>query len=600
MGKRSRCQDPPPDGDVRPKWLYSIRYGEIMSANNGACQTAFVHIAGLPNLELFTTTADHYGPAEILFGEFRERWPEPQDIFGATKWCVFKRIAPTRALVEAAFHWQNYDDHGYIDALRHLQDLQHEGKISLIGLCNFDSLRMEEICEELGPGGIVSNQVQVRAASCGKSPVAESLTRVWKFSLVDIRPLYAMADVCKKHNVKLLTYGTVCGGFLSDTWLGRDEPDLYSGVLTPSQRKYLDMIVRAWGSWSLFQSLLLVLRSIADKYEGMSIANIATRWVLDHPFVGAVIIGARMGVSEHTDDNRKVYGFRLSAEDRAAIDGVLTKSNGARLSLRDFGAPTVTVEYTFSIHLYTYPPATWGPRHRPQNSEYSERTRVLSDTRELRRRFAELLCVAPDALKNVLSRLRTREIAWSAWLRAATRVRAAVKHSNDIDALVARRETRLLRHPLRSLLLYSLLFFSSSFVEMEFLNISPTSEQSPPLPPSETHEPDPTNASGSGSEATEPTPAPVTINMDHPGDATISAAFQPSLRIDDILPDLTLISSNNVYFYVHRHRVTGASTNGFNGLLFDWGAHRHGFLPSINLPESGDVLNVVLHPPSTR
>ncbi|KAI9066566.1 hypothetical protein FKP32DRAFT_354827 [Trametes sanguinea] len=83
--------------------------------------------------------------------------------------------------------------------------------------------------------------------------------------------------------------------------------------------------------------------------------------------------------------------------------------------------------------------------------------------------------------------------------------------------------------------------------------------------------------------------------MDHPGDATISAAFQPSLRIDDILPDLTLISSNNVYFYVHRHRITGASTNGFNGLLFDWGAHRHGFLPSLNLPETGDVLNVVMH-----
>ena len=53
------------------------------------------------------------------------------------------------------------------------------------------------------------------------------------------------------------------------------------------------MIVKAWGSWSLFQMLLSVLRSIADKYEGMSIANIATRWVLDHSFVGAVIIGMR-------------------------------------------------------------------------------------------------------------------------------------------------------------------------------------------------------------------------------------------------------------------------------------------------------------------
>lgn len=51
------------------------------------------------------------------------------------------------------------------------------------------------------------------------------------------------------------------------------------------------MIVKAWGDWTLFQALLVVLRSIADKYEGMNIANIATRWVLDHPFVGAVIVG---------------------------------------------------------------------------------------------------------------------------------------------------------------------------------------------------------------------------------------------------------------------------------------------------------------------
>ncbi|RDX50104.1 aldo/keto reductase [Lentinus brumalis] len=281
--------------------------------------------------------ADHYGSAEILFGEFRQNWPHPEEIFGATKWCVFRTVEPTRAQVEAAvnerrermkservdllqFHWQDYDHPGYLTAMHHLRDLQREGKISLLGLCNFDTIHMDEICTELGPGSIVSNQVQ--------------------FSLIDMRPLSMMAEVCHKHNVKLLTYGTLCGGFLSDSWLGKEEPDLYSGSLTPSQRKYLDMIVKAWGSWSLFQSLLSLLRSIADKYEGTSIANIATRWVLDHSFVGAVIIGVRMGVSEHTDENRKVYGFRLSADDRAAIQGVLLQSNGPELirTIGDCGA----------------------------------------------------------------------------------------------------------------------------------------------------------------------------------------------------------------------------------------------------------------------
>ena len=37
-----------------------------------------------------------------------------------------------------------------------------EGVISAIGLCNFDTIRTDEICTQLGPGAIVSNQVQVR------------------------------------------------------------------------------------------------------------------------------------------------------------------------------------------------------------------------------------------------------------------------------------------------------------------------------------------------------------------------------------------------------------------------------------------------------
>ncbi|KAI0645460.1 hypothetical protein C8Q79DRAFT_1104060 [Trametes meyenii] len=95
-------------------------------------------------------------------------------------------------------------------------------------------------------------------------------------------------------------------------------------------------------------------------------------------------------------------------------------------------------------------------------------------------------------------------------------------------------------------------------------------------------------------------PEPVAIAMDdleHPGDATISAAFQPSLRIDDRLPDLIIVSANNVYFYVHRHRIANASANDFGGLLlFSPGAQARGFnLPTLRLPESGDTLNVVLH-----
>ncbi|KAG1895760.1 Aldo keto reductase [Suillus fuscotomentosus] len=276
----------------------------------------------------FDLTADHYGSAEILYGQFKESLPSPAEVVGATKWCVFRQTELSRSVVENAvrermtrmrtttvdllqFHWQDYSDKGYLTALQILQDLQNEGLISAVGLCNFDAIRTDEICTQLGPGFIVSNQVQ--------------------FSLIDTRPLHGMADVCERHNVKLLTYGTLCGGFLADQWLNQPEPDLYSGVLTPSQRKYLDMILKAWGNWALFQSLLAVLRDIGDRYGGLSIANIATRWVLDHSFVGAVIIGARLGVSEHTDDNDRVFGFSLTDEDNRAIEAVQARSNGRRM-----------------------------------------------------------------------------------------------------------------------------------------------------------------------------------------------------------------------------------------------------------------------------
>jgi len=193
-------------------------------------------------------------------------------------------------------------------------------RVDELGLVNFDSRRVDEICEIFGPGALVTNQVQ--------------------FSLIDTRPLHGMAVVCAKHQIKLLTYGTLCGGFLSDKWLNQPQPDPYVDLLTPSQRKYLDVILGAWGGWKLFQSLLLVLRTIGDRHNGLSISNVATRWVLDHDFVAAVIVGARLGVAEHKDDNVHAFGFRLSQEDKAAIADVLAQSNGHNLihTMGDCGA----------------------------------------------------------------------------------------------------------------------------------------------------------------------------------------------------------------------------------------------------------------------
>jgi len=84
-------------------------------------------------------------------------------------------------------------------------------------------------------------------------------------------------------------------------------------------------VIRAWGDWTLFQELLRTLKTIAIKHA-VDISNVATRWVLDFPYVGAVIVGARMGISEHTTENLASFGWSLDQEDQAAIDIVLGKS----------------------------------------------------------------------------------------------------------------------------------------------------------------------------------------------------------------------------------------------------------------------------------
>ncbi|KAJ7479533.1 NADP-dependent oxidoreductase domain-containing protein [Mycena latifolia] len=292
----------------------------------------------------YSAFADHYGSAELIFvhivydfsaifathprlqGQFRTSLGDPHTVIGATKWCVFKPLVVSRENVEAAvrqrmvrmrtervdllqFHWQDYDNPDYLKAIDLLSQLKTEGLIAAIGLCNFDAARTAEICTQF-PGLIVSNQVQ--------------------FSLIDTRPLHGMADVCTKHGVKLLTYGTLCGGFLADKWIGEPEPDPYSGELNPSQRKYLDMIVKAWGTWALFQDVLRALRAIGDSHGGLSVSNVATRWVLDHPS------GARLGCAEHPDDNAKVFGITLTHEDRHAIDDVLGRSNGCAAHQHDW------------------------------------------------------------------------------------------------------------------------------------------------------------------------------------------------------------------------------------------------------------------------
>ena len=96
------------------------------------------------------------------------------------------------------------------------------------------------------------------------------------------------------------------------------------------------MIVR-WGGWQLFQELLLVLSQISQKHQ-CSIANVATSYILQKPTVAGVIIGARLGVSEHREDNGQVFQIHLDSQDISEIKSVTDKSNDLFTVIGDCGS----------------------------------------------------------------------------------------------------------------------------------------------------------------------------------------------------------------------------------------------------------------------
>ncbi|GAB4813776.1 hypothetical protein N2152v2_000822 [Parachlorella kessleri] len=263
-------------------------------------------------------TADHYGPSEAVIGQYLYARPDHRGrVQVLTKFCCFgdmQRQAANLDFVEQCidrsrqrlrmdkldllqFYWADYAIEGYVGAALHLAELQAQGKIRHIGVTNFDVPRLQEMLD--AGVKIVSNQVQ--------------------YSLLDRRPGVAMVDFCKERGIQLLTYGTVAGGFLSERYLGMDAREVV--VNTYSKSKYGSVIGQA-GGWGWLQELLQALSHIATKH-GVSIADVATKWVLDQPTVAGVVVGARNAL--HVPDHQRMCSLVLDYGDLDSIQEVLEK-----------------------------------------------------------------------------------------------------------------------------------------------------------------------------------------------------------------------------------------------------------------------------------
>lgn len=309
-------------------WQVAGGHGYVTPQNAIPAMMSY-HNAGLTTWDM----ADIYGPAEEFFGKFRHNLEQSggdlSGLVGLTKF-VPNPGPMSKNLVQRAiknsilrmnvskldlvqFHWWDYDDPSYLDALRHLTTLQDAGMVRHIGLTNFDTARMQVMIDE--GFDIISNQVQ--------------------YSIIDQRPHVEMESFCKKNNIKLLTYGTLGGGLISERFLGVSEPTR-ADLNTYSLQKYKNM-VDAWGDWDLFQKLLSALDKIAKKHY-TKIANVATRFILDKPEVAGVIIGARLGIADHIQQNKETFSLKLDSDDHHMISEITTQANDLYEIIGDCGS----------------------------------------------------------------------------------------------------------------------------------------------------------------------------------------------------------------------------------------------------------------------
>lgn len=305
---------------IKGGWQLAGDHGAVDRNSAIADMEAFVD-AGITTFDC----ADIYTGVEEMIGHFiadlrRRRGSEVAD-----KVTVHTKLVPDLALLETLsaqqieaivdrslkrlnlnqlhlvqFFWWDMELGAPARAMEHLAELKEKGKIRHLGVTNWDVADTERLMRS--GADLVSTQVQ--------------------YSILDRRPVQTLVPWAAQHNIQLLCYGTLAGGFLTESWLGQPDPGF--AFENRSLVKYR-LIIDEFGPWSLFQDLLATLKSIGDKH-GVSLAAVASRWVLDQPQVGAAIVGARY--ARHLPKTLQIFEFALDAEDNARIDAIHARAKG--------------------------------------------------------------------------------------------------------------------------------------------------------------------------------------------------------------------------------------------------------------------------------
>ncbi len=184
------------------------------------------------------------------------------------------------------------------ETLRAFDDLVRQGKVLYVGVSEWDASmirRAVEIADEMGFDRLVSNQPQYSA-----------LYRVIEAEVVPTSVELGLGQI---------VWSPIAQGVLTGKYLPGQPPPEGSRATDPTSGHFTERL-RTDEILSRVQSL----RPLAEQ-AGLSMAQLAVAWVLQHDFVSSAIVGASR--PEQVLDNVGASGVRLEADLMAAIDEVL-------------------------------------------------------------------------------------------------------------------------------------------------------------------------------------------------------------------------------------------------------------------------------------
>jgi aryl-alcohol dehydrogenase (NADP+) len=282
----------------------------------------------------FVDTADQYnnGKSEEVLGRAiareRDRWvvatklanpmgPGPNEVGLSRKWVMQAAEASLKRLGTDYIdvYYLHKEDHvtPLAETVRAMADLVRQGKIRYIGVSNYRSWRIAEICNLCDAIGIDRPVVS--------QPYYNAMNRMPEVEQLPAAAYYGLG---------IVPYSPLARGVLT----GKYSPDAPPPAETRAGRSDKRIMQTEWRPESL--RIAQTLKRHAEA-RGITAGQFAVAWVLNNALVTGTIAGPR--TEAQWDDYVGALAYEFTAEDEALVDSLVTTGHPSTPGYNDPAYP---------------------------------------------------------------------------------------------------------------------------------------------------------------------------------------------------------------------------------------------------------------------